>query len=68
MSVTTAFRTKLAAMLSASKKYLIAQETMSVFPSMQSFARVLEATIELCHTIDPEDAKYNGMKPRNTVE
>jgi hypothetical protein len=46
---------KLSAIRSASKKFLVTRETMSVFPSMAAFARLLEATIELHRSIDPDD-------------
>jgi hypothetical protein len=46
---------KLSAIRSASKKFLVTRETMSVFPSMAAFARLLQATIELHRSIDPDD-------------
>jgi hypothetical protein len=55
-----AFRTKLAAIRAASKKYLVTQETMSVFPNMQSFARLIDAALELHHAIDPEQKESLG--------
>ena len=58
--MTTAFRVKLKAILAASKKYLIAQETMAVFPNMQSFARLIDAAIALHHSIDPDEKESLG--------
>jgi hypothetical protein len=46
---------KLEAIRSASKKFLVTRETMSVFPSMAAFARLLQATIDLHHSIDPDE-------------
>jgi hypothetical protein len=60
MSVITAYRIKFDAICSASKKYLLMQETMSVFPNMQSFSRLLGAAIELHHAIDPEEKESVG--------
>jgi len=51
---------KLAPILAASKKYLIAQENMSVFPNMQSFSRLLDAALGLLHSIDPEEKESLG--------
>jgi hypothetical protein len=58
--MTTAFRTKLDAIRAASRKYLIAQENMSVFPGMQSFARLIEAAIGLLRSIDPAEKESLG--------
>jgi hypothetical protein len=48
---------KMAAISSASKRFLVTRETMSVFPSMAAFARLLEADIALHRSIDPEDKR-----------
>ena len=45
---------RMAAIRSASKRYLVTRETMLVFPSMAAFARLLRADIELQHSIDPD--------------
>jgi hypothetical protein len=58
--MTSAFRTKLDTIRAACKKYLIAQETMSVFPCMQSFARLIDAAIALHHSIDPDEKESLG--------
>jgi hypothetical protein len=60
MSVTTARRMKLAAIVSASKKFLRTREALFAFPGMQAFARLLDATIELHHAIDPEEKQSLG--------
>jgi hypothetical protein len=62
MSVTTIYRMKFDAILAASKKYLIMQETMSVFPNMQSFSRLLGAAIDLHHAIDPDEEESLGAR------
>jgi hypothetical protein len=46
------------AVLSASRKFLVTRETMSVFPSLPAFARLLDATIELHHSIDPDEKGF----------
>jgi hypothetical protein len=46
---------RLEAVLSASKKLLVPRETMSVFPGLPAFARLLDATIALHHSIDPDE-------------
>ena len=46
---------KLAAIRSASKKFLVTKETMTVFPSMAAFACLLRATIDLYHAVDPDE-------------
>jgi hypothetical protein len=53
---------KFAAILAASKNYLRMQETMSVFPCMQSFSRLIGAAIELHHSIDPEEKESMGAR------
>jgi hypothetical protein len=53
---------KLAAILSASKKFLVTRETMSVFPSMEAFARLIDAAIGLHHAIDPEEKESLGTR------
>jgi hypothetical protein len=60
MLVTTAYRVKLDAIRAASKKYLVAQENMTVFPNMQSFARLIDAALGLLHSIDPEEKESLG--------
>ncbi len=49
----TEFRVRMAAIRSASKRYLVTRETMLVIPSMSAFARLLRADIDLQHSIDP---------------
>jgi hypothetical protein len=51
---------KLEAVLSASKKFLITRETVFVLPSMEAFARLIDATIELHHAIVPEGTVHRG--------
>ena len=60
--MTTVYRMKLAAILSASKKFLVTRETMSVFPSMEAFARLIDAAIGLHHAIDPEEKESLGTR------
>ncbi len=48
---------KLAAIRSASKKFLVARETTTIFPGMAAFARLLRADIELYRAIDPQGKK-----------
>jgi hypothetical protein len=62
MSVTTAYRVKLAAILSASKKYLVTRETVFILPSLPAFARLVDATLELHHAIDPEEKESLGTR------
>jgi hypothetical protein len=53
---------KLEAIRSASKKFLVTRETVFVLPSLPAFARLIDATIELYHTIDPEEKKTLGAR------
>ena len=62
MSVTTAYRTKLDAIRSASRKFLVTRETVLVFPSMEAFARLIDAAIGLHHAIDPEEKESLGTR------
>jgi hypothetical protein len=48
---------KFDAVRSASRKFLVTRETMSVFPSLPAFARLLEADIGLHRAIDPDEKK-----------
>lgn len=48
---------KLDAIRSASKKFLVARETVFVLPSLQAFSRLLDATIELHHAMVPEGSE-----------
>ena len=45
---------KIDAIRSASKKFLVARETVFVLPSLQAFSRLLDATIELHHSMVQE--------------
>ena len=45
---------KFETVMSASRKFLVTRETMSVFPSLPAFARLLEATIDLHHAMVQE--------------
>ena len=45
---------------SASKKFLVTRETVFVLPSLQAFSRLLEATIELHHSLVPEGKESLG--------
>ncbi len=51
---------KLDAIRSASKKFLVARETMFVLPSLQAFSRLLDATIELHHSMVQERQESLG--------
>lgn len=51
---------KLEPILSASKKFLRTRETMYVFPSMQAFARLVDATLELHKSFVPEGTSSNS--------
>jgi hypothetical protein len=53
---------KLEVVRSASKEFLITRETATILPSLPAFARLIDATIGLYHTIDPEEKGTLGMR------
>ena len=62
MPVTNTYRTRLEGIRFASKKFLHTREAHLVFPSMAAFSRLIEATIELYNSIDPEEKESLGAR------
>jgi hypothetical protein len=56
-----AFRMKLKAIHSASKKFLRTRETFYIFPNMQGFAQLVGVTIELYESFDPDGKKSQRL-------
>jgi hypothetical protein len=50
------------AIRSTSKKFLMTREAHLVFPSMQAFARMIAAAIDLYHSVDPDEKKAFGRQ------
>jgi hypothetical protein len=53
---------KLEAIRSASKRFLVTRETATVLPSIPAFAQMIDAAIDLYHSVDPDEKKSIGRR------
>ncbi len=60
--MTTVYRTRLDAIISASQRFLVMRETATVLPSMPAFARMIDAAIDLYHSVDPDEKESFGRR------